>query len=382
MTIERITVKIISMKNVYDFDKNMAADNSAAPNITYYDAKNQDKFSLYGSFALSEGGYCRFTKAQRDFIEPISDGVAWLSTHSSGIQVKFRTNATDIYVRVKLSGKFDMTNMTQIGQCGTDLYVYDENVKCFVFHGVAHGKFDCDFYDERIGDFSKLEVKERRFVINLPLYIGTLQLEIGVNDWATVTPDYFSNKQKIVVYGTSITQGCSASHPGMAYTNILSRKLDAQVINYGFSGVAMNEKEIATIITQNPCDILILDTEPNAGVSYKLKDNLRGFLDEFYGKKPNAAVVMLSRVKFALDYYDPERVSLKAFYVKFMKNIEKAYSRNNRKIYFYDQANVFGNEFSEYTTDGVHPTDLGMVKIADFYEKAVKRVNELNKVKK
>ncbi len=370
------------MKSVYDFDKNMAADNSAAPNLKYYDAKDSRKFSLYGSFALKEDGYCRFTKAQREFIEPISDGVAWFSRHSCGIQVKFRTNATDIYVKVKLSGKFDMTNMTQIGQCGTDLYVYDEELKSFIFHSVAHGKFDSDFYDERIGDFTKLEVRERRFVINLPLYIGVTELQIGVNDWARVVPDYFSNTQKIVVYGTSITHGCSASHPGMAYTNILSRKLDSEVINYGFSGVAMNEKQIATIISQGPCDMLIVDSEPNAGVSDNLRKNLRPFIDEFYSKNPNVPVILLSRIKFALDFYAPDRVRLNDFYAKFMKNVAKNYTKQGRKIYYYNQANVFGDNFSEYTTDGVHPTDLGMVRIADFYEKAVDKVNKLNKVNK
>ena len=40
----------------------------------------------------------------------------------------------------------------------------------------------------------------------------------------------------IVWYGTSIAQGGVASRPGMAFTNILSRRLGRPVLNFGFSG--------------------------------------------------------------------------------------------------------------------------------------------------
>ena len=44
-----------------------------------------------------------------------------------------------------------------------------------------------------------------------------------------------------MIYGTSITQGGCASRPGMAYTNILSRRIDAPFINLGFSGSGRGE---------------------------------------------------------------------------------------------------------------------------------------------
>lgn len=368
------------MKHVQDFDKNMATKESVANGIKYFDAKDAERFKVYGTNALNEDGFSRLCVERRKFIEPISDGVAWFSKHSSGIQVKFTTDATDIFVRVKLTGKFDMTNMTQIGQCGLDLYVYADGTKGFIFHSVAHGKFDSDFYDEKIGDFNQLGSKKRRFIINLPLYIGVCDLQIGVNEWAAVTPDYFTNEQKIAVYGTSITHGCCASHPGMAYTNILSRRLDTEVFNFGFSGVAMNEPEMADVLSDNEYDILIVDTEPNAGCSMNLKNNLKPFLDRFFAVRPKTTVILMSRMMFALDYFDLERVKLNKLYIKFMNGVAKEYAKRGYDVHFYNQSRVFGKNFSEYTTDGVHPTDLGMVKIADFYEKTVKKVNALTKV--
>lgn len=361
---------------VYDFDKNMEANSSVCPELKYYDAKC-GLFGIYGTKAAGEEGFCRFTTAQRDFLRPVSDGEAWFSEHSSGIQLKFITDATDIFVKVNLSGKFDMTNMTLIGSCGVDLYVYDEASSSFVFHGVMHGKLEDQEYEGRLGDFRKLGRKERRFIINLPLYMGVKSLTVGVNEWATIKPDTFQNKRNIAVYGSSITHGCSATHPGMAYTNLLSRRYDCEFLNYGFSGVCMMEPEVAQILSEINPDMLIVDAEPNAGVSKNLKLNCENFLNKFFETNPLTPVILLSRMKFALDIYDIERVKLNAYYVDFLKKVAKKYRKKGYKVYFFDQSNVFGKNFSEYTADGVHPSDLGMIKIADFYEKVINKTDDL-----
>ena len=56
----------------------------------------------------------------------------------------------------------------------------------------------------------------------------------------------------VVVYGTSITQGANASRPGMAYTNILSRRLNVEFVNLGFSGSGRGEPEVAEVIAGIP----------------------------------------------------------------------------------------------------------------------------------
>ena len=44
--------------------------------------------------------------------------------------------------------------------------------------------------------------------------------------------------------------GASASRPGLAYANILSRRLNVEILNYGFSGSALNEIEISEILSK------------------------------------------------------------------------------------------------------------------------------------
>lgn len=359
------------MKKVQDFDKNMEIDKTEKLEIDYFDVKDKTMFALYGSDALDEEGFNRLTKSQRDLIGSVSDGMEWFSRQSSGIQVKFITDASEIFVKIKLTGKFNMTNMTQIGQCGTDLYVYDNTQKSFVLHGVAAGQFGDEEYDQRIGNFTQLPKLKRRFILNLPLYTGVESCYIGVNKGAYVKPDVFSNKTRIAVYGTSITQGCSASRPGMAYTNILSRHFDCEVLNFGFSGVAMMELEMAKILNQIPFDVLVIDTEANAGINQTLKDNVTDFIDIILQNKPKVPILLLSRIKFAMDLFDEERIQLNKSYIKFMRFLAINLRRRGVNLYFYNQSQIFGKDFTEYTIDGIHPTDLGMERIANCYENII-----------
>ena len=71
----------------------------------------------------------------------------------------------------------------------------------------------------------------RCFTLYLPLYSAVKKLEIGVAEGAKVVPPPpHKVKLPICFYGSSITQGCSAGHPGNNYTTMLCRAVDAPQI--------------------------------------------------------------------------------------------------------------------------------------------------------
>ena len=54
--------------------------------------------------------------------ENVSEAVWWLSSHPSGGQIRFITNAKKISVKVKNKGDYTMCHMPCTGQQGVDLY--------------------------------------------------------------------------------------------------------------------------------------------------------------------------------------------------------------------------------------------------------------------
>lgn len=361
------------MKNVFDFDQNMSAKAVATRGVVWRSAKDR-AFGIYGSDALHERGFYRLTEAERNTLRPVNDGEAWFGEHSAGIQVRFESDSAQIFVRVKIRSPFDMTNMTQIGQCGMDLYVFDAARNEFVLHEVARFPFHADRYEVQLSHFGAEPRKPRRYLIYLPLYIAVDEFEIGLDEGAEVKPFGFANDTRIGVYGTSITHGCSASRPGMAYTNILSREADEEILNFGFSGVAFMEREMGEILGKRRLDLLVVDTEANAGVDERMKQNSASFLNAFFKYNPAAPVLLFSRIALALDLYDEPRARLHRYYNDFLRELARDYRKKGYKVFFADGTNLFKGNFTEYFADGIHPTDRGMVALAKAYRKQIERV--------
>ena len=360
------------MKSVFDFDKNLTASSLEPHDLLWRNAKDP-VFGVYGTDAKGEPGFYRLTNAERDYIRPINDGEAWLGEQSSGIQIRFETNSAQVFVRVKLRSKFDMTNMTQIGQCGLDLYVYDERVGGYGLLDVARYQFDATNYELSLGRFDRHPQKTRKYIVNLPLYMAVDDMEIGLDRDAKVRPNPFANATRIGVYGTSIVHGCSASRPGLSPTNVLSRRFDEEVLNFGFSGCAMMEKEMGEILGKRKLDLLIVDVEPNAGIDRRLHDNAEDFLNAYFENNPTVPVILYSRVLFNLDLFDDYRVELAEYYRGFLKELAKKFRKQGYRVFYEDGSKLFKGNFTEYTTDGIHPNDIGMRALTDSYERAIKR---------
>src|SRR6266498_5895169 len=83
--------------------------------------------------------------------------------------------------------------------------------------------------------------------------------------------------------------GC-ATRPGLAWTNILSRKLDRPVVNLGFSGNGRLEKELISLITEVGAKLYVLDCLPNLTPSNvsttELKKRIVESVQQLQSKRP------------------------------------------------------------------------------------------------
>ncbi|MBO8428119.1 MAG: hypothetical protein IAC58_06225 [Firmicutes bacterium] len=346
----------------------------------YHNPFNEKEFKIYGSGIIDkEKSFHRFTSEDIKNIGNVSQDVMWLATHSSGIQIHFKTNSRLITLRVLENGVFDMKNLNFFAQCGFDLYYKEDGV--YKFHNIAFPNYiDRKKFISNIGVFR--ETKEREIIINLPLYIGVESLEIGLEKDSYALPTYYKNNGKILCYGTSILQGCGASRPGLSITNVVSRFFDIDTLNYGFSGAGLLEKEVGSIIAKvDDVKLLIIDAEANAGCDKWMVNNFDDFINEFYKKYPNLAVILMNKSKMSIDSYLPRNKMMKVFNDKFLKSRVNKYRKLNKEIYFINNYDLFSKDEildeSEFTVDGVHPNDLGMTLLSKNYIKAIKNVKSL-----
>lgn len=140
-----------------------------------------------------------------------------------------------------------MDHMPATGEGGFDCYI-SEGTDEPLYVSTARLEERGREYTATLFSFPKK--RELNVVLNFPLYKGVEKVELGVDDDAAVLPPHPLRQGRIAVYGGSIDQGACASRPGMAYTNILSRWMNTEFVNWGFSGSGKAEAEVAKALSE------------------------------------------------------------------------------------------------------------------------------------
>jgi hypothetical protein len=205
----------------------------------------------------------------------------------------------------------------------------------------------------------------REFRLYLPLYDGVTSLEIGVEESSEFIKPGMPNHKPIVFYGTSITQGGCASRPGMAHTNIISRKLDIEVINFGFSGNGKMETEIAELIAGIDADFYVIECVPNM-TAEEVSERTLPLVKTIRERHPRVPLVLVENLIYEKAYLDRELRKVidtknEALKAQFSTIVESGIDN----VFYISQENAMGGSH-EGTVDGVHFTDLGFKLYADF----------------
>ena len=216
-------------------------------NITYVPAQ---ELLLVGK-ATTEGEYFhRVDTAKYCTIPPT---VKKLFTNSAGLAISFTTNSPVIKAKWMVPDNYQLPNLTRVAQKGLDLYIKRDGKWQFAGVGIPGGVTTEKVLVDNMG------TEEKECLLYLPLYDELKSLEIGVSSDAHIRKGENPFKEKIVVYGSSILQGASASRPGMAYPARLSRSSGYNFINLGLSGNGKMEKEVAEMLADIDADAFILD---------------------------------------------------------------------------------------------------------------------------
>lgn len=185
-----------------------------------------------------------------------------LSLQTAGLYVKFYTNAPQIQVKYQVTGGFSMPHMPATGVSGVDLYTMDCNGQ--QYWCAANYQFgDTVRYTYNDLTYRNTHDKGNEFTLYLPLYNGVKSLQIGVPKGSRFDFVRPSVEKPVVIYGTSIAQGACASRPGMAWTNILQRKLDMPVVNLGFSGNGQLDEGFFKLLAEVDAAMYVIDCMPN-----------------------------------------------------------------------------------------------------------------------
>ena len=325
--------------------------------IVYY---GKDSFLLEGTIvpdSLKENSYDRLPLSYKSIVRPPVWG---LSKNSAGMSIRFLTNSSSISVKWEVLNNFTMNHMAESGIKGVDLYFKNKDVWQYLSTGLPTG------FQNESTVISNMASEVREFKIFLPLYDGVVNIEIGIDSGSIIEKGLKNKNKEIIFYGTSITQGGCASRPGMAHTNIISRKLDRDVVNFGFSGNGRMETPIAQIISESDPLLYVIECLPNMLPPESVTDRTIPLIDTIRKNNADAPIVLVDMLGSTASALDKE--SEKSAYKinsDLKTEYEKMITQGYRNIFYIDSKNATGSD-NEGTVDGVHFTDLGFIRYADF----------------
>ena len=325
--------------------------------INYF---GKDFFRLEGTLipdSLKENRYDRLPISYKEIVrEPVWD----LSKSSAGMSIRFLSNSKSINVKWTILNNLKMNHMAETGIKGVDLYFKNKDNWQYLNTGRPDGiKNESTLIDN-------MSEEMREFKIFLPLYDGVVNIEVGIDSNSVIKKPLKNRNKSIIFYGTSITQGGCASRPGMAHTNIISRKLDLDCINFGFSGNGRMEQPIAKLISESKPLFYVIECMPNMINPENVTNKTIPLVKTIRENNSEAPIVFVENFITTSPILDKKRENeIRGMNLALKTEYQKMISDGYNNIFYVESKNAIGND-NEGTVDGVHFTDLGFIRYADF----------------
>jgi len=287
---------------------------------------------------------------------------------SAGLYIAFETDAKKIDVNFKLRRVPSLGIVPDGNERGFDLY---QLVRGTWTHKKSFTEGSGTTVSGSYENTSRESPRDlQQYILLFPTYNGLANTKeddftITIPKEAVIYDRSFFSEDKedpILIYGTSVTQGASASRPGLTYTALVMFEQKKEVINMGFAGTAFMCKDMADHIATIPSEILFIDPTLNIADlldDTKRKANAEYMIRAYRAKNPKTPIVMVSQFDGRLTADGTE-----GEWGQLMKEVVEELKREGIKnIYFLERNNFI----PETVTDKVHTTDLGMEQWAKKY---------------
>lgn len=351
-----------------EIDQNLRIETDITePDLVWLNAR-QAPFVISGIRYDTEQG-C-FVRLPQTVADSVSEGVANLNHHTAGGRLRFRTNSQCIAIRAVMATDYLMSHITLIGQSGFDLYHKPDGAGEDLYYQSFKPPMGM-----RTGYSSALTTHGRMadYTINFPLYDGVKELYIALKKDAILeAPTPYLHQKPVVYYGSSITQGGCASRPGNSYQAILSRRLNTDHINLGFSGSGRAEPEMAKYLASLDMSVFVCDYDYNCLSEEHLWQSHMPLYRTVREANPDLPIILISAPTVLKDpeNFSGRRKAVRATY-------DTAVAEGDKNVYYIDGAELFaGSCWDSCTVDGAHPNDFGFYRMAMRIEQTLRPILE------
>lgn len=287
----------------------------------------------------------------------------WSNLCIPGTKIHFISDSLTLKVTIFLGDYNLMNHMSPQSISGVDVYEKGLNERKWI------GCFSAVYPNNKIEIILFPNGEKKEYEIILPSYVPVYKIKMKKEGGKI----YRSNKvydKKIVIYGSSITQGCAASRPGMTYTNLLGEMLNAEIFNYGFSGSAKGELEVIETMKSINMDAFIMEYDHNATIEELQETHYRVY--SVIRSEVDVPIIMFSRLSKGISITEEEQEKRETI---IKESYNKALEKGDKNVFYICGSNIISDTVREqYFTDDRHPNDMGMYMLANKLAEKLKEV--------
>ena len=347
------------MENYINIDKNMVVNSTIGDTEVVWRDVRQAPFALHGFYEPLTQPY--FRRVPPDVAAATSEGVDKLSRESAGGRVRFSTDSPYIAIRAKYLVVGRSPHLTLLSSSGFDLYTEGE----FGSRFVKEFRMPYDMVDSYEQILQVGEGGMRSYTVNFPVHAVVESLEIGLKPDASIgEAKPYRDIKPVIFYGSSIVHGTAATRPGYTYSAIISRELNLDFRNIGFSGQAKGETALAQWMASLPMSVFVCDYDHNAPTVEHLKATHYPLYETVREKNPQLPYIMVTRPDYWTLPLEQEHILQRRDVI--MSSYLKARAAGDKNVYFVDGMSFnYAPHQYETSVDSIHPNDAGFLRMAD-----------------
>lgn len=357
--------------DIEKIDRAFQTSDNLPQDVVFHDCREKP-FRGYGLYRFETENV--FRRMPQEAADRVSPGVSELSRHTAGGRLRFRTDSHYLVIRAILADCAWMGHMPFLGSCGFSIYLVRDGKPVHFGSIIPAGVAAPEDRNRLEGVLALPGEGMKEVLIYFPLYSGVENLWIGLSRNAVIEAGAeYRYRKPVLYYGSSITQGGCASRPGNSYQGFLSRNLDCDYVNLGFSGNGKAEIPMAEYLAELDASVFVLDYDYNAPDPEYLEQTHGRLYDIYRKRRPEVPILMLSKPGFHPDAESmARREIIKRTYLR-------ALEQGDEKVYYIDGETLYrgyGLSDGDCTVDCVHPNDLGFYRIAQRLEPLIKKCLE------
>ena len=297
-----------------------------------------------------------FQRVPAELREQLGGSMERLGRRCPGSRIGFRTDAAEFTVKMELKTLSVDIGMSLFSCQSINVMVGERKTSRLV------GLVDPPNYETRVVEKTFHKSAEMEEVtLWLPRNEEVEEVTVTVPDEARIEPPTPYRYGKTLFYGSSITEGGCCCNPTTNYIALLSRWLDMDFYNFGFSGSAKGELEMADYINSfEDVSMIVMDYDHNAPNAEHLQKTHEPFFKRLREKHPTMPILLLSRPDFERE---PDGIARRAVVEQTYQN---AVAAGDRNVYYIDGESFFGKtDRGICTIDTVNPNDIGFYRMAE-----------------